>query len=666
MSKGAKTAGGNPAGSATRFRQLGGLPGGVVSAGLALLSLIGLLWGLNVQQMLGFTLFAEQYLAVFLGLSTALVFALAKPWSSSSNKVPWYDFIAVGASVGFGLYCAIVFPRIAYSLSVLTWDKVLFGALAIVLVLEATRRLYGWTLVLLAGGLCLYAVYGSVFPGLLYTRGVSWERLSTYVFLDSNGVFGIALTVTATVVASFIFFGRTLQIVGGGDFFTNVSLALMGRFQGGPAKVAVMSSALFGTMSGSVVSNVVVSGSMTIPLMRRHGYKAHFAAATEAAGSTGGQIMPPVMGIAAFIIAENLGVSYGEIALAALVPAVLYFAALFLQVHLEARRHGLAALPRDQIEGLGGVLRKGWPFLLPLVVLIYTLVFAHWNAGRSGVAAAATALVVGLVIAPEVRSLAAIYRIFRDCGRLLIDIAVVSALAGIVIGALNLSGLSFTLSMMLNSLAQYGLFALLVVTALACIVFGMGMPTTVIYVMLSVMVAPALIEVGVTPIAAHLFIFYFGMLSMLTPPVCMASITASTIAQSSFWQTAFTGMRLGIVAYIVPFFFVYHPGLLLQEFSAMLVLDVLATSAGILLVAIGTAGFLKRELALPARVLFVVSGLCLASPSTSTLAMTLTAVGLASGGVLIFLALRMSQTLMPLQVNTAATAAGEKDGKTSP
>lgn len=630
---------GEPSEPPSRFRKLAGWPRHAVSVGFVILSLLGLTWGVNAPGLVGVTFFSEQYLSIFLGLSTALVFLLAKSRENASDIVPWYDVGCALGAIGFGGYCAIVFPTIAYSLSVVTWDKVLFGALAITLILEATRRLFGWTLVLLAVVLCLYARFGYVLPGLLYTRGVSWERLATYVFLDSNGIFGIALTVTATVVASFIFFGRALQAVGGGAFFTDISLALMGRYRGGPAKVAVTSSAAFGMMSGSVVSNVVVSGSITIPLMTRHGYSRDFAAATEAAGSTGGQIMPPVMGIAAFIMAENLGVNYGQIALAALIPALLYFVALFLQVDLEARRFNLPALPENEIRRLSTVLRQGWPYLLPLATLIYTLVFAHWNAGQAGVAAAATALAVGLVKHPQMRSLSVMLTLLRDCGRLLVDIAVVSALAGIVIGALNLSGLSFTLSMVLSGLAQYGLFLLLVVTAFACIVFGMGMPTTVIYVMLSVMVAPALIEVGVAPISAHLFIFYFGMLSMLTPPVCMASITAAALARASFWKTAFTGMRLGVAAYIVPFFFVYHPQLLLHDINAFILLELLATSGGVIMVAIGAAGFLRSELGFGLRVGFVLSGLCLASPTTTPLALAITIGGLVTGAFVLVLAL---------------------------
>ena len=624
--------------NADRFRELSGIPGVLASAGMAILPVLGLAWAVEAHRWVGFNPFSQQYLATFLGLATALAFMIAKPVSRPGNDLPWYDALAALMSLGFGLYVLIVFPEIAYTLTVATWDKILFGAAAILLILEATRRLFGWTLVILAGVLCLYTHYGYILPGLLYTRGESWERIATYLFLDSNGIFGIALTVTAMIVVGFIVFGRTLQVIGGGAFFTDLAMALLGGSRGGPAKVSVISSTLFGTMSGSVVSNVVVSGSMTIPLMKKYGYTPHFASATEAASSTGGQIMPPVMGIAAFIIAENLGVPYGEIALAALIPALLYYGALFLQVDLEARRRGLPALEKDMRPKLSTVVLRGWPFLLPLAVLIYTLVFAFWNAGRAGVAAAATAFVIGLILTPAVRHPRAIYGILRDCGRLLIDITVVSALAGIVIGTLHLSGLSFTLSMMLATLAEYGLLLLLVVTAAVCILFGMGMPTTVVYVMLAIMVAPALVDFGVTPIAAHLFIFYFGMLSMLTPPVCMATITAASMGAAPFWKTAWTGVRLGIVAYVVPFFFVFHPQLLLQDFDLTVLLDLAAVGAGILLVSIAAAGHLRRDLGPALRLGLAIGGLCLAAPATSPLTVAITAIGLILGAVTFIMA----------------------------
>ncbi|MGY6535222.1 MAG: TRAP transporter permease [Pararhodobacter sp.] len=623
------------AGADSNFRSLSPGLDLVLAVGLGLLALIGLAWAVQLPRLLGVTVFLQQYLGAFLGIATAAVFLTAKPHRRAGDGLPWYDAAAALAALAIGAYCVVMYPRIAYTLSVVTWDKVLFGALTVLLLLEATRRLFGLTLVILVVILCLYARFGYVLPGLLYTRGTSWERLFTYVFLDSNGIFGIALTVSATVVAAFILFGRTLQAVGGGAFFTDLAMSLMGGFRGGAAKVAVVSSTVFGTMSGSVVSNVVVSGSITIPMMQRNGYGRSLSAAVEATGSTGGQIMPPVMGVAAFIMAENLGVSYGTVALAALIPAVLYYAVLLLQVDLEARRRDLPSLPAAERPRFGPVLKKGWPFILPLALLVYTLVIANWSASRAGITAAASALLIGLVLEPRMRSLAALGRLLRDSGRILVDIAVVSALAGVVIGTLNLSGLSFTLSMVLASLAEYGILLLLVVTALTCIVFGMGMPTTVIYVLLAVMVAPALIQIGVDPMAAHMFIFYFGILSMLTPPVCMATITAATMAGAPFWQTAFLGMRLGIVGYVVPFFFVFHPGLLLQDVNGWLVVELAAATIGLGLVAVGAVGFLRARIGMVLRLCLVVGGLALAAPTTSAIGIAFSLGGLVLGlGVL--------------------------------
>ena len=385
----------------------------------------------------------------------------------------------------------------------------------------------------------------------------------------------------------------------------------MGRYRGGAAKMSVVSSSLYGMVSGSAVANVVVDGAITIPMMKRAGYPAHIAAAIEAVSSNGGQIMPPVMGAAAFLIAEYLGLSYGQVALAAAAPAALYYLALFVQVDLEAARHGLAGLPRADLPRLGPVLRRGWVFLVPLAVLVYTLMMSGWDAGQAGMLAVVVTFAVGAAQKDTRPTWRGVLEAIESTGRTMLDLVAITTLAGIVIGALHLSGFTSKLPLLLVSLAGGNVLLLLVLTALVSILLGMSLPTTVVYVTLAVLVGPALAELGIVPLAAHLFLFYFGMLSLITPPDCLATYAAAAIAKSDFWKTGWTGMRLGVVAYVVPFVFVFHPALILHGGIVDIALAVLTASTGVVLLAIGCAGYLVRPLGWARRGWALVAGLCL-------------------------------------------------------
>ena len=344
------------------------------------------------------------------------------------------------------------------------------------------------------------------------------------------------LDVAATTIVSFVLFGGVLKAVKGDSFITDLALVAMGRYRGGQAKVSIGASTLFGTVSGSAVSNVAVVGPITIPMMMRAGYPPHIAAAIEAVASTGGQIMPPVMGITAFLIADYLSISYGEVVLAAIIPALLYYLAIFIQVDLEAARRGLKGLPRDQIPLARQVLKAGYAFFVPLAVLIYTVMVEDWQPGLAGMAAAASALLVGM-LRPSTRPTAAgLWGAVLSTGRTMIDMLVLTGIAGIVIGGLQLSGVSFNMSTILLGVAGKDILSILVITGIICIVLGMALPTAVIYTMLAVLVAPALTELGVVPIAAHLFLFYMGMLSMVTPPVCLATFAAAVDRARQFLE----------------------------------------------------------------------------------------------------------------------------------
>ena len=620
----------------SKFRSLTGAGRAAERALLSALTLVGAAWALEAPQLVGRAFFKEQYLGLFLGLALGSVFLGVKSHPRSpTRRVPWYDWLLSLSGLTVGAYVLVMYPTIAYHLAVLTPDKVWLGALAILLVLEATRRLVGWVIVALGAAFILYAKFAYLFPGPLSAKGSSWERIAVYLYLDTNGLFGFPLAVTASIVVAFIFFGQALYAVGGDKFLTDLALVVMGRYRGGPAKVAVVASSLFGTVSGSAVSNVVVDGAITIPMMKRTGYAPHMAAAIEAVASTGGQIMPPVMGVAAFLIAEYLAIPYGEVALAAVIPALLYYLALFVQVDLEAAKYRLVGLPRDQLPRFRSVMGRGWSFLIPLLVLVYTLMIAVWQPGKAGMAAVITTLLVGAFQREDRLTLTKLLTAIEETGRVLLDLVAITAVAGFVIGVLQLSGLAFKFSLLLVGAAGGNSLVLLTLTAIVCIVLGMGMPTAVIYVMLAVLVGPALVQLGIAPLGAHLFLFYFGMLSMITPPVCLATYAAASIGRADFMKTGWAGVRLGIVAYVVPFFFAYHPALLLKGTAVDITLAVTTAVIGVVLLGIACAGFLFRPLGWAKRGVAALAGLFLFPPPSGGLWVAANVVGLTLGVLLV-------------------------------
>jgi TRAP-type uncharacterized transport system fused permease subunit len=360
--------------------------------------------------------------------------------------------------------------------------------------------------------------------------------------------------------------------------------------------VSVVSSALFGTVSGSAVANVVVDGAITIPLMKRTGFPAHMAAAIEAVASNGGQIMPPVMGAAAFLMAEFLAIPYGQVALAAAIPACLYYLALFTQIDLEAAKRGLAGLPADRIPKFRKIIKTGWVFLIPLSILVYTLMIENWEAGKAGM---------------------------------------VAVIVVFVVGALHFSGFTFKISLLLVTLSGNNVFLLLIITALGCLFLGLPLPTTVVYITLAVLAAPALVQLGIPPLAAHLFLFYFGMVSLITPPDCLPVYIAASMAQANFWQTGWTAMRLGIAAYIVPFIFALHPPLILMGTLKEILIAVVTAVVGVILLGAGCAGYLFRPLSWITRGLLWLAAILLLLPSTSNVLLLADFVGFALGAAVV-------------------------------
>lgn len=576
---------------------------------------IGVLFVVDVHSYFMIALYREQYIGLFLALVLGSIF-LAVPARKGhpSNRVPWYDIVLCLAGLAVGVYVAFFYPQVIMRLAFPTPDKIILGIVGALIVLEATRRTTGWSLVIVATAFILYARFTHFMPGDFYARGAPWDKLAISLYLDAGGMLGFPLWVISTMVFAFIFFGQVLFLTGGGRFLTDFSLATMGRFRGGPAKMAIVASSLFGTISGSAVANVSTTGVVTIPLMKNAGYRPHVAAAIEAVASTGGQLAPPVMGVAAFLMAEMLAIPYAQVALAAAIPALLYYVALFTQVDLEAAKQGLRGLPKEQLPSITSVARTGWLFVIPLVVVVYTLFVLNFEPGKAGIAATASALVLSLIRRDTRPTLRRFFSILEATGGAMLDLGAIGATVGLIIGAISLSGVGFTFSFLLVGLGQDNLILLLVLTALTSMILGMGLPTGAVYILLAVLVGSAMEKLGILPIAAHLFFFYFGMLSMITPPVCLATFAAAAIAGSDPLKTGIEAMRLGIIAYIVPFIFVFSPALLLQASPLTVVLGVVTAIAGAVLLGIAFIGFLFRRIAWGSRLLLAVGAVALLIP----------------------------------------------------
>ena len=588
---------------------------------LCSIPVLALLFNFDLPSNLGFPVLQEQYLGLILVLVLGSVFLFVPAGRRAWRRnAPWYDVALALLSLLVSAYLVLFYPRIVNEIGELTLDKVILGTIVILLVMEACRRMTGWVLVILAAVFILYAHYSYLFPGILNARGISWSKIAVHLFIDPNSMLGIPLAIVSTIVVAFILFGQVLFASGGGDFFTDLAMSVMGRFRGGAAKISILASALFGTISGSPVANVVVDGAITIPMMVRTGYKPHVAAAVESAASNGGQIMPPVMGAAAFVMAEFLGMPYAKVALAAAIPAILYYLALFVQVDLEAGKTGITRIPSEDIPSLIHVLRRGWVFIIPMGFIIYILFVLNLSASKAGFYAAGVALAVTFLRRETRMNLKKFAVILEDTGRAMLEVAVVCALAGMVIGALTLTGLAFVFTLFVERLGPDNLFVVLPLTAVIALVLGMGMPTTAVYVVVALTLAPAITKLGILPIAAHLFVFYWAMLSMITPPICIAAYAGAAIAGTSPMRTGYACMRLGIIAYLVPFVFVFDPLLLFQGPLHLIALAFTTAAVGTVAIGIAMVGYFVRPVAWMKRILLALAGSALLIPPGGTIA----------------------------------------------
>ena len=606
-------------GEESRFRRCKGITGIWKDLLLLLVPVTGIISIFNVPLYLGLSFYHQQYYAIFFGLIMALVFLLV-PFKKGAptDRLPWYDFILSILGLIVGMYLALYYKEIVVELGLLIPHRIVLGTIAIILVLEASRRTLGIPFTSVVIIFILYALFSHLMPGGLYGKQTSWSRLANFLYCDPQGILGIAIEITATMIFAFVIFGQTLFRTGGGQFFIDAALSIMGRFRGGPAKVSVLSSSLFGTISGSAVANVMVDGWFTIPLMKANGFKDYTACAIEAVASTGGQIMPPVMGAAAFLMATFLGISYAKVAIAAALPAILYYVAVYIQVDLISIRDGLRGLPPESLPSFKKVMWKGWPFFISILVLIYALFIIALDADKAGLYSAVSVLIVSFFNRETRPDIKKFISILKDTGEGMLDIGVICAAVGLIIGVVSITGLGFTFSFILVSLAGGSVFILLVLSAIGAIILGMGIPVTASYLLMVILIAPALSQLGMAPLNAHMFVFYFAVMSFLTPPVCLAVYAAASIGRADMLKTAWQAMRLAIAAFIVPFIFAYHPALLLQGSFFEVIEAVVTALIGIGLIAVAVEGYLFSQLNWIKRVLIAGGGLLSLIPGWKT------------------------------------------------
>lgn len=551
---------------------------------------------------------------IHLGLGLLLVF-LVYPQGKKKGMPSLIDIVMLIATIAMAAYLLINYDWVTIErltmITPLKWYEIILGLAAIVLVIEGTRRVIGNGLALIGLVFLLYPLVAPYLPGALYSNPMDWTVIIDFNYPSMGGIFGIPLGVSATEIALFIIFGAILMRTGGSLLISNIALALTGRTVGGPAKVAVVASSLMGTITGSGAANVATIGSVTIPMMKRAGYTATFAGAVEAVSSTGGQIMPPVMGAAAFVMAAFSGIAYSKIILYALLPAVLYYISLFITVDLEARRLRLPNLEPDTT--LKETIRLYGHMIIPIVVLVYCL-FSGYTPRLAGGYGVVTALIACQLRSSTRLNLPTLLAALEAGSKSMLVVIVSCATAGLVVGSVDMTGLGQRLGTAFVEVAGGNLLLGLILAAAVAILLGMGLPTTPAYIIQVATVIPALVAMGLPPIAAHMFAFYYACLSLITPPVAASSYAAAAIADSPGWQTGWLAFRLGLVAYIVPFMFAYDQSLLLIGEPLDIMVDAVTAILGVFSLALCSEGYFKRALNMLERIVAGIAAICLIVP----------------------------------------------------
>lgn len=584
------------------------------------------------------TLPSQKQGAIHLGTALGLIFLLypaRKGWQHKQHTVPWYDVILAFSAMYVTYHKIIFFDSIIQSrISGYSVTDTIISIVAILLLLEATRRTVGVPIVIVASVMIAYAIFGEYIPTKILSHpGFSYQRVATNLWYQESGVFGTPIQISSKFIYLFLFFGVMLIHTRIGQFFNDLAFALTGRFTGGTAKAAVAASALQGMVSGSSVGNTVASGSFTIPMMKNSGFKPEFAAGTEASASTGGQIMPPIMGAAAFIMMEYLGVSYGVIMATAVIPAILYFTGIFIGTHFEAKKLGIVGLPKSQLPDIREQMVRYGYMLVPLFVIIGTVMIGY-TPQRAAIYGIIAAYIVSLVRKESRMSLKKTVYVFEQGARVALPVIAAVATAGIIAGVVSITGLGAKFASGIIALSAGKLFLALFFTMIACLILGMGLPTTANYVVTATIAAPALINgFDLAPIAVHMFVFYFGIVADITPPVCLAAYAGAGIARANPFMSGVTAVKLAIAAFIIPYVFVYDPILVLVDVSAIpLIISIVTAVLGMVGVSSAMIGYFRNNCYYWERILLFIGGILLIMPENIT-----NFVGLAIFGIIWFI-----------------------------
>jgi len=562
--------------------------------------------------------------AAHLGFALILAFLFypMKKNEPNNGKVPLLDVLFI---IGAVLCCSYIFYQQQFNedamimrIGTTTTYEIALSIIAVLLILKATRRLMGIVLPIIIMAFILYPFVSPYLPSILQTSGFTLERIGNLLYLSGNGIWGVILGISATDVFMFILFASFFNLSGIGNVFINLATALFGAYRGGPAKVATIGSACFGTVSGSSVANILTTGSFTIPLMKKIGYSSTMAGAIEAVASTGGMLMPPFMGAAAFVMADYLQVPYREIIIAAAIPAILYYLALISAIDFEAQKRGLGGIPKDQLPKALPVIKRGWHLFLPLFLLIYLLVVLHYSPSRAALLGILAIIICSLIAPITRKNWRELVKALHVGAKSSLEVAVTCAAVGIVVGIIEVTGLGVKLSQALIMLSGGSLLLLLFLTMIASFILGLGLTPTACYITLAVLVAPTLIQMGVTPFAAHFFVFIFGIIGMITPPVAISAYVAASVAGGEMFATGVTAFLLAAPIYIIPYMFVYEPSLLGISSLGVVIVALITAAVGVWAFASAIQGWIFKKAAIWERVMMLAGSLMLIKPGYTT------------------------------------------------
>ena len=557
--------------------------------------------------------------SLHVGMMLVMGFMMYAFNTKSKGRVPWYDWVCIALSIAVPAYIWLDYLGVVARAGMPNSMDTVMGTILVVLVLDSARRMSGWALTILGGIFILYGLFGREIPGMFAHRGYTWAQLVNHFFANTEGIYGTSVNVAASYIFLFILFGAVMSRSGMGSFFNDLAMALAGHTKGGPAKVAVISSGFLGSINGSAVANVVTTGAFTIPLMKKTGYSVNFAGAVEASASVGGQLLPPVMGAAAFIMAEIISIPYSQIIIYAAIPALLYYLGILIQVQLRAGKLGLHGLPKDRLPRVKDVMKDKGHLLIPIAILLYLLLFS----GITVLYAAFYTIIATVFVASMKKntrmSVKDIVDSFVDGARQTVPVAIACACVGIIVGVISKTGFGLTMASAIISLGSQSLMLTLIFTMVTCMILGMGVPSIPAYIITATIAAPALAKLGVTVVAAHLFSFYYAMFANLTPPVALAAFAAAGISGGDPMRTGFASVKLAIAGFIVPFMFVYSPELLLLNTTFLEGVHVtVGACIGVFMIGVAVEGYLFTKVNSLLRIIAFGGALALIDPGLYT------------------------------------------------